>query len=297
MKAYHNDPQIKADIIAQLEDHRAADQLIKGQYWEDGKGCAVGCTLHSGNFAEYEPRFGIPQMLARLEDCIFEGLPNDEAMEWPVRFMAAIEPGADLSLIGWKLLHWLLTDEKVNPGINHPLVAAAVKQCADLMATLAKGEPVTAESAERAAWSAWSAESAERAAWSAARAAACAATAAWSAAESAETAAWSAAERAAESAESAESAETAAERAAWSAARAAACAATAAWSAAESAESAARAETAAWSLIADKLVFLISATTAEAAPTTGLVGTSGDTPPQDTPTPEPAAEPDPEVQG
>ena len=247
MKAYHNDPQIKADIIAQLEDHRAADQLIKGQYWEDGKGCAVGCTLHSGNFAEYEPRFGIPQMLARLEDCIFEGLPNDEAMEWPVRFMAAIEPGADLSLIGWKLLHWLLTDEKVNPGINHPLVAAAVKQCADLMATLAKGEPVTAESAERAAWSAWSAESAERAAWSAARAAACAATAAWSAAESA--------------------------------------------------ESAARAETAAWSLIADKLVFLISATTAEAAPTTGLVGTSGDTPPQDTPTPEPAAEPDPEVQG
>ena len=25
MKAYHNDPQIKADIIAQLEDHRAAE--------------------------------------------------------------------------------------------------------------------------------------------------------------------------------------------------------------------------------------------------------------------------------
>src|ERR1700677_5366688 len=99
MIAYHGDPKIKADIIAQLGMHRRADQITKGRYWDGGKGCAVGCTIHSGNHAEYEPRFGIPSLLAGLEDCIFEGLPNDLAMEWPMRFMAAIPVGVDLDLV------------------------------------------------------------------------------------------------------------------------------------------------------------------------------------------------------
>lgn len=184
MQAYHGDPQIKADILAQLAAHREADELVKGQYWEDGKGCAVGCTLHSGDHAEYEPRFGIPQMLAWLEDRIFEGLPNVEAQAWPEKFMAAIEPGADLSRVGWQFLHWLLTDETVNPGIADPSVKDAVKQCADVVLPLAEGDPAD----ESAAWSA--ARAAESAAWSAAE------SATWSAAG----AAWRAAESAAESA-------------------------------------------------------------------------------------------------
>lgn len=89
MLAYHNDPSIKTALLAQLEGHRLADQIVKGQYWQNGKGCAVGCTIHSGNHAEYETRFGIPQALARLEDMIFEGLPNDLAMVWPGRFTSA----------------------------------------------------------------------------------------------------------------------------------------------------------------------------------------------------------------
>jgi hypothetical protein len=167
MLAYHNDPKIKTDILAQLARHRVADEIVKGRYWEDGKGCAVGCTLHSGNHAEYETRFGIPQMLARLEDCIFEGLPVEDARQWPERFMGAIQPGADLSRVGWQFLHWLLTDETVNPGISHPSVRETVKQCADVIALLTKGEPVArlAESAARSVelaveLAAWSAESA-----------------------------------------------------------------------------------------------------------------------------------------
>jgi hypothetical protein len=93
MLAYHSDDTIKTAILAQLAMHREADQLVKGQYWEDGKGCAVGCTLHSGDHMEYETRFGIPVALARLEDR-------------------------------------LLTDETINLGINHPLVKDAIRQCA-----------------------------------------------------------------------------------------------------------------------------------------------------------------------
>jgi hypothetical protein len=196
--AYHNQQSAKDAILAQLNLHRDADQIIKGKYWQDGKGCAVGCTIHSGNHIEYEPRFGIPVMLARFEDRIFEGLPNGKAKDWPIRFMSAIKPGQDLSLVGWKFLHWLLTDEKINPGIMHPLVKDAVAQCAEVVCNLAKGNPFdasAARSAESAAWSAsWSAErSGKRSAARSAESAACAARCAARSAESAESAAWSAA--------------------------------------------------------------------------------------------------------
>ena len=163
MIAYHGQQEIKDAIIAQLEKHCAADEIVKGQYWKNGKGCAVGCTLHSADHIEYENRFGIPQNLAYLEDCIFEGLPNKTAMDWPIRFMDAVKVGTNLSCVGWQFLHWILTDENINPGIKHPLVRGAVQQCADLLVLLINGASgVPWNAAENAAESA--AESAARSA-------------------------------------------------------------------------------------------------------------------------------------
>jgi hypothetical protein len=96
MKAYHSDEAIKKKYVARLEAHAKVDEIVKGQYWENGKGCAVGCTVHSGNHAAYETELGIPQWMARLEDRIFEGLPNERAMTWPLEFLQAIKPGVDL---------------------------------------------------------------------------------------------------------------------------------------------------------------------------------------------------------
>ena len=155
--AFKNTICTKPFILKQLRAHAAADEIVKGRYWEGGKGCAVGCTIHSGYHDKYESRFGIPQMLAWLEDCIFEGLPNGKAKAWPVRFMDAVQPGADLSRVGWKFLHWLLTDEEVNPGITDPLFKDAISQCADVLAPLTKGEAVDKGAARSAAASAESA--------------------------------------------------------------------------------------------------------------------------------------------
>ena len=88
--AYHSNPAIRKEYLQRVIDHRAADQISKGRYWEDGKGCAVGCTIHSGNHASYEKELGIPSELAYLEDFIFEDLPNARAMMWPEQFLAAI---------------------------------------------------------------------------------------------------------------------------------------------------------------------------------------------------------------
>ena len=108
MIAYLNKPKIKSDIIVQLKAHAKADEIIKGQYWQNGKGCAIGCTIHSGNHAEYEKRFGIPETVAHLEDAIFEGLPNGKSKTWPVRFMSAIQVGMDMTLVWPKFAIWLL---------------------------------------------------------------------------------------------------------------------------------------------------------------------------------------------
>ena len=220
MKAYLNDQKIKEDILAQLKSHREADQIIKGKYWQNGKGCAVGCTIHSGDHTEYETRFGIPAALAHIEDKIFQGLENDKAMLWPERFMSAIPVGADLSLVQWKLLNWILTDEKVNPGINHDLVKKEVAAVAQLMDQMACGKDV----AEIAASAAWSAERSARSAWSAERSA----RSARSAARSAVSAAWSAVSAVSAARSAVSAVRSAAWSAAWSAADSAACAA---WSA------------------------------------------------------------------
>ena len=108
--AFHGDPKIKEFYLARVRAHREADEIVHGTYWEKGKGCAVGCTIHSGRHADYETEMGIPRQLARLEDGIFEGMPNGNSKEWPEAFLNAIPVGADLYPAYWRFMHWLLVD-------------------------------------------------------------------------------------------------------------------------------------------------------------------------------------------
>ena len=193
MLSYHSDSAIKARYLARVEGHAAADEIIKGQYWEAGKGCAVGCTVHGASHDDFERELGIPQMLAWLEDVIFEGLPNRRAKDWPLAFLSAIDPGRDLSVVGWKFLHWLLAGRERAEFVSSS-VADAVEQCAAVLVPLTRGEPVDRDEADDAsamaraamerttagasAAGAWIAECAARAAESAALSLACSATSA-----------------------------------------------------------------------------------------------------------------------
>lgn len=51
-------------------------------------------------------------ILAHLEDRIFEGLSNEEAKDFPIKFLSAIPVGADLSQVFKHFLIWLLADPK-----------------------------------------------------------------------------------------------------------------------------------------------------------------------------------------
>lgn len=113
--SFHNDSAIKEKYLNRLHLHYKADEIIKGTYWENGKGCAVGCTVHSRSHASYESELGIPRILARLEDTIFEGLPNEKAKEFPIQFLEAIPVGVDLEPVWRKFMIWMLIDE--NEGV------------------------------------------------------------------------------------------------------------------------------------------------------------------------------------
>jgi hypothetical protein len=234
MVAYHNDRAIKEKYLSRVRAHRAADELVHGEYWKGGKGCAVGCTIHSGNHAAYETKLGVPEVLARLEDAIFEHLPPPESLSWPDAFLSAIPVGADLSLVWPRFAAWLLVDSEAGvsrfAGDRADVRAAIEGVSALYLRWVESGAQPPAEEFSEAARSA---------AEAAAKSEAAEAEAAWAAAE----AAWEVAE------------------AVWAARSAAA----AAWEVAEAARSAAAAATSArawaqaWALMAAKLLELLAA--------------------------------------
>ena len=110
MMSFEGKSGVKAQILEQLKAHRAADEIIQGVYWELGKGCAVGCTIHSRKHKDFEKQFNLPEWLARLEDVIFEGLPNDKAKDFPVELWAAIPEQKDLQSVKWRYGAFILQE-------------------------------------------------------------------------------------------------------------------------------------------------------------------------------------------
>jgi len=180
-----------------VQQHVAADQVIQGTYWdaENSKGCFIGCLNHSSNPRSAEQRFGLPIMVQRIAESIFEALPPDKARAFFAALPDAVEcDGKDLSHVGWQFLAAELRalppqDAEIQSAID-PVIAG--------MDLLANGQEWPA-AASAAAWdAACAADSA--AAWDAAWAAAAAADADAAAARAAAAAAACAADSAATSA-------------------------------------------------------------------------------------------------
>ena len=154
MIAYHGQQAIKDKYLARVRAHREADELVQGfGYWKDGKGCAVGCTMHSDSHNAYETELGIPKVLARLEDSIFEGLSVKLARQWPERFLAAITPGANLSLVSSHFFIWLLGDP-ADGVIRHAKTDKtrdAIQRVVDLYRRHANGEKIAVANWQAAA--------------------------------------------------------------------------------------------------------------------------------------------------
>jgi hypothetical protein len=177
-----------------VNQHIAADSVIQGMYWDSDthKGCFIGCLAHDDDPAINESRYGLPAMVQRIAESIFEGLPANEAKAFFAAFPDAVAcDGKDLTRVVWQFLaaelRSLPKQSSEIQAVIDPVIAGI-----DL---LASGRQWDLDAASAAAKAAWVARGAASSAWAAASSAASAAasSAAWAAASSAASAAASAA--------------------------------------------------------------------------------------------------------
>jgi hypothetical protein len=201
MLAYHGDAKLRAKLVREMKRHAKLDMLAQGETGDHDKGCTAACAIHSltGKWAydhsQLAELLNVPEVLTRLFDAIFEGLPTAEAKDFSQEWPGAIRAGADLSLVWPKLAVWLLVDPTHGvirfAGSEHG-VREAVERVAALWQRVIEGESVESLRAEFEA-----ARAAAYAAYAAAYAAADAAYAAYAAADAAADAAAQAAANAA----------------------------------------------------------------------------------------------------
>jgi hypothetical protein len=172
MKAFNNDTKLKEFYVNRMNEHAAADEIIQGTGWEDGKGCFIGCTLHSYDHKKFESEGIGPEWLGRLADKIFEGLPNDKAKEFAANFYPSMRVGIDLEQVEKDFLIFVMQENlKTLDACEYdkqawPEVASSIdqtKKATELCIEYQRGN-VSAYSARSAAYRA--ADSAGRAAYS-----------------------------------------------------------------------------------------------------------------------------------
>jgi hypothetical protein len=171
MLSYHNDPAVKQKYIERFARHRAADEVIQGRGYFDGRGCFVGCTLEDYDHKRFPIELGWPEWLAHLADAIFEGLPKTEAAQFGTDLLEAVPVGVDLNPTQWKIAIFRYERQLKTLESNTENYAAACRAaiidvivyCKAQLEGYADEEVRIME--DLAAWSARSA--AEMAAWSA----------------------------------------------------------------------------------------------------------------------------------
>ena len=202
----------------EVATHVAADSVTQGVYWdiETKRGCFIGCLAKRDDPSLNEATYGLPVMVQRIAENIFEALPANEAKAFFAALPDAVGcDGKDLTKVGWQ---FLAAELRCLPAQSAELQAVIDPVIAG-MDLLARGQEWTAA---RAAAAAAAGDAAAAAAWAAA------ADAAWAAGATADAdAAWAA------------GATADARAAAWAAAWAAKDAAAAAAAAAAEAEAAA----------------------------------------------------------
>jgi hypothetical protein len=125
--AWHGDPALKERTIGALKIDREIDAFVQGLYLKTApdlatgyRGCSIGCLVGAADpnardinwHEKAEDLYGIPPVISRFADAVFEGLPtkNDEHANFAVAWPEAIPAGADLSLVFSHLMVDVLGD-------------------------------------------------------------------------------------------------------------------------------------------------------------------------------------------
>lgn len=232
IRAFHNDPALRANAIARMRAHADADEIVGGVYLSIDPGapggyraCHIGCLVaeldettreaiaagreaepDDGWHAAAERLLGLPQRYSRLFEGIFEPLPAAERSSFAVALTEAIPAGADLERVVDEMMIATMSDpEHGCRQYAEPTGRAAIDTAVGLYQRRLAGDEPSHQEWDAAAAAAWVAAARATAAWAAdwaaaadaaraaARAAAADPAAAWAAARAADWAATAAA--------------------------------------------------------------------------------------------------------
>jgi len=140
----------------QAQVQRQVERRKQGNY----KICFIFCLAGGvDNPAHIEREYGIPLMVSKISESIFEALPKDEAPEFFAALPSAIETdGKDLSRVGPQ---FLAAELRSLPPVPTD-VQAAIDPVIAGMDLLSEGKEWPSEAAWAAAWAAWAAHLAAR---------------------------------------------------------------------------------------------------------------------------------------
>lgn len=161
-----NIAQMRAEIALHLDQ----DRLIRGTYWDGGKGCFIGCLTHSNDPRKAEARFGLTVPIMRIAENIFEAMPDEDGRAFFAAFGDAVgEDGKDLSRVHWA---WLAAELRALP-VATTEVQAVIDPVIAGLGLLAAGKDWPKDAAAYAAYAAaYAAYATDAAAYAAAYAAA-----------------------------------------------------------------------------------------------------------------------------
>jgi hypothetical protein len=174
--------------------HRAADMLLAGNFnMVGGQACSVGCFCHDyglmpGDFEGLAKLTGYPEAAHRLQETIFEGLPEAERADWHVAFAEKAATVTDWETVIDRTVLASLRIAEPHDKSESKVVAAVIalyeRRLSGDNPSEADWDSAGAAGAAGVAGAAWAAWAAADAAW-----AARVAGAAWAAARAAEAAA------------------------------------------------------------------------------------------------------------
>ena len=184
----------KAKLVEGLKHHHHLDQIQQGDWFDPdtNKGCHIGCCgdvfnlpPQQDNFTQLAQVLDVPEWFLRLQEKIFEGLPQSQAKQFSLDVVQAIPTDYDLNQIRPALeisrMGFLLTNQTLPDDVKQVITAVKQLWIKDPNQTQPERWSAAGSAAESAAESAWSTAWSAESAWSTESAARSAAESAWSA--------------------------------------------------------------------------------------------------------------------
>ena len=132
----------KQEVLAIAKENQEQDMFVQGHWLSDKKGdlfrgCFFGCMTQTeeNTLEEAHTQLKIPRWIIHVSEKIFEGLPAEEAILFPVQLIEAIQPNSDTYGAYKRWSYELLMDDEFGQicfSKGDDNAAEAIRKCAKL---------------------------------------------------------------------------------------------------------------------------------------------------------------------